>query len=124
MALNNSGWVDAILFIEELAYEFHDNAVEKGFYTDVDPDNPRDLLSIVAKIHEELGEVTQAISRKEPQKSEKIAGFTELEEELADTFIRLLDLVPVVTDPHSFGRAVRAKHEYNTGRPYRHGKAV
>jgi NTP pyrophosphatase (non-canonical NTP hydrolase) len=124
MSISNAEWMSIVVGLEALIYDFHDNAVEKGFYSDVDPDKPRDVLSIVAKIHEELGEVTQAISRKEPQESKAIPGFSELEEELADTFIRLLDFAAVVTDPHSFGRAVRAKHEYNTARPYRHGKAV
>jgi len=123
MEMTEKGWERARRAIVELTHLFHDNAVQKGFYKDVDADDPRDLLSIVAKIHEELGEITQAISNP-GRPSEKIASFTELEEEIADTFIRLLDFSAVVTAPEFIARAIQKKHEYNIGRSHRHGKAV
>jgi len=123
MAMDEKDWKQAEQAISDMIYEFHDNAVSKGFYEDVDPDKPRDLLSIVAKIHEELSEITQAIS-KPGEVSGKLPEFTEIEEEIADTFIRLLDFAAVVSAPSFIAHAIRRKHEYNTGRAYRHGKAV
>jgi NTP pyrophosphatase (non-canonical NTP hydrolase) len=117
-----SEWANASHYVKTLANTFHDNAVVKGFYSDVDPSDIRDMLSIVAKIHEELGDLTQAMSS--PGESETLPGFSNIEEELADVFIRFLDMVPVIADPVTFMLAVRAKHEHNLQRPYRHGKRV
>jgi len=55
-----------------------------------------------------------------PLPSEKIPGFTPVEEEMADVVIRIRDLA----GRHGWriGDAILAKIKYNTGRPYLHGK--
>jgi len=51
--------------------------------------------------------------------SDKIRGFSKVEEELADTVIRILDLAAGMG--FDVDGAVRAKMAYNETRPYRHG---
>ncbi len=68
-------------------------------------------------MHSELGEACEGDRKDLP--ADKIPGFTNVEEELADLLIRLMD--------YSYGRGLRvaeaviAKMEYNSGRPYKHG---
>jgi NTP pyrophosphatase (non-canonical NTP hydrolase) len=68
----------------------------------------------------ELGECCEALRHRNPP-SEHIPEFSGAEEEIADCFIRLMDL------SHARGwrvaEAMLAKMDYNKNRPYLHGKA-
>ena len=66
----------------------------------------------------ELAEAMEAY-RDGDAESEKIPGFSKLEEELADAIIRILDFAGGET--LDIENALRAKMIYNEGRPYRHG---
>lgn len=98
--------------INWMADEAHGLAVKKGWW-----DQDRNILELICLIHSELGEATEAARM--PGESKKIPGFSMLEEELADTIIRILDAsVQLRLD---IAGAVLAKHEYNHSRPERHG---
>ena len=66
----------------------------------------------------ELAEAMEAYRDGNPS-SDKIEGFSKVEEELADTIIRLLDLAGGMA--YDIEKALRAKMDYNETRPYRHG---
>ncbi len=66
----------------------------------------------------ELAEAMEAYRDGNPA-SEKIDGFTKVEEELVDTIIRILDLAGGMG--YDIENALRAKMAYNETRPYRHG---
>lgn len=73
----------------------------------------------IALMHSELSEALEA-DRKDLE-SEKIDGFTGVEEELADCVIRILDFA----GHHELrlAEALTAKLLHNLDRPYKHGKA-
>lgn len=73
----------------------------------------------IALMHSELSEALEA-DRKNIQESEHIPGFTGVEEELADTLIRILDFAGY--HQLRLAEAVIAKQKFNLSRPYRHGK--
>lgn len=90
-----------------------------GFYEDCtnlfegDTMHPIWVLSRLALIDSEVAEAMEAI-RKDDE-----ANFTE---ELADVFIRLMDLVGSTGLGWDFEEVVQAKMEKNRNRPYKHGK--
>ena len=101
--------------LEELIAEAHANARTKGFWESAN------LGEKLALIHGEVSEVMEHYRRDtEGQESPKIPGFTNEEEELADIVLRILDLAGFrgvrLVD------AIEAKHRYNLGRPYKHGR--
>ena len=73
----------------------------------------------IALMHSELSEALEADRKDLP--SDHIEGFTGVEEELADTVIRILDFA----GHHQLrlGEAIIAKLQFNLSRPYKHGKA-
>lgn len=73
----------------------------------------------IALMHSELSEALEA-DRKQVLSSEHIPDFTGVEEELADTLIRILDF----SGYHKLrlAEAVIAKQKFNLSRPFRHGK--
>jgi NTP pyrophosphatase (non-canonical NTP hydrolase) len=73
----------------------------------------------IALIHSELSEALEA-DRKDLA-SDHIEGFTGVEEELADVFIRMIDLA--VQKDLRLGEAIFAKMRFNLTRPFKHGKA-
>lgn len=123
----------------------HKNAVEKGFwdegeqYIDVSSEKvktkPWNFGEKVALIHSELSEMFEAWRKgiKESDKDIKILDssirdkdgcpeyrrITAIEEEMADTFIRLFDLCGKLDI--DVGRVILAKMEYNKGRSHMHG---
>ena len=112
--------------IEFLVEEAHENAVEHGFYDDIKRANAvmpycdimvsinRDFkLAQLAKITSEIGEAVEALQKDKPD---------DFREEIADIFIRTLDLAGDAFGPVDFAQAVLAKMEKNKKRPYKHGK--
>jgi NTP pyrophosphatase (non-canonical NTP hydrolase) len=101
--------------IDELAFQIHNNAVEKGFW---EPNNGIIFyLKQIAMIHSECSEVLEAI-RKEK-------GDGQVVEELADILIRTLDLwAGLVRDGYtkeSIAKVLVAKTDINKTRPKMHG---
>lgn len=89
----------------------------KGFYDDQDCHNkPTVMLALMIT---EISEAIEAL-RVDDQQSEKIPEFTLLEEELADTMIRLLDFAEF--KELRLMHAVLAKVAYNEQRPQKHDK--
>lgn len=71
--------------LEELAFQIHSNAVDKGFWEPNTPDNHTVFyLKQLAMIHSEVSETLEAIRK---EKGEDVVV-----EEMADVLIRLLDL--------------------------------
>lgn len=92
-----------------------DNAVVKGFRI---RGRLLNLGERVSLIHAELSEVIEADRDGNPR-SEKIPAFSSMEEELADTVIRCLDLAD--ERGWSLGASIVAKMRYNATRPVMHG---
>jgi NTP pyrophosphatase (non-canonical NTP hydrolase) len=73
----------------------------------------------IALMHSELSEGLEAV-RKDLE-SDHIPGFSGIEEELADTIIRIVDYA--VQKDLRLGEAVFAKMRFNLTRPFKHDKA-
>ncbi len=73
----------------------------------------------IALMHSELSEALEADRHGNPE-SEKIPGFSHVEEELADCVIRIMD--ESVTHGWNLAGAINAKMAVNAGRPHKHGK--
>jgi NTP pyrophosphatase (non-canonical NTP hydrolase) len=119
--------------LNEMAAHFHAIAQSKGFYdlhnevilnenlsaADRQSLDRALLQASIARMHSELSEAVEAVRHGNPE-SEKIPGFSHLEEEFADLLIRVLDCCGFYQ--LNIGEAVVAKSEYNLNRPYLHGK--
>lgn len=77
-------------------------------------------LSEIALIHSELGEMTEGVRK--PGPDQHLPEFTQEEVEAADTFIRLM--VYAQEWGLRFAEAVVAKMEFNSNRPFMHGKGA
>ena len=99
--------------ISEIQKTIHDTAKEKGWW-----DKPREAPECIALMHSELSEALEGYRIGNPH-SDKIAPFSQIEEELADVIIRVLDFA----EHNSFEieKALAAKMAYNDNREYRHG---
>lgn len=73
----------------------------------------------IALMHSELSEALEADRKGEL--AEHIEGYSGLEEELADAFIRILDFA--AHKQLNLSGAIIAKMRYNLTRPRKHGKA-
>lgn len=96
----------------------HESSKEHGFW---DPANGPDNVSVPTKlclIHSEVSEALEAYRKGNPP-SEKCPEHSQIAEELADLFIRGMDLAEHLRI--DLGRAILAKAEYNRGRPHLHG---
>lgn len=109
--------IEAINTLQETC---HSNAKSKGWW-----DKPREDGTCLMNITCEIAEANEALRQTNPEtgkmkQSIKIPGFLEVEEELADTIIRILDFAGY----HRFriAEAIKAKLEFNQTRSYRHGK--
>lgn len=104
--------------LDALAFELHENAVEKGFWEpNTDGNHVVFYLKQLAMIHSEVSEVLEAI-RKEK-------GEDKIVEEFADILIRVLDLYAgMVRDgalTESLEDVLIRKAQINTERPRMHG---
>lgn len=125
--------------LNELRDKIHQNAIDHGFYDDENINIPEKLMLIVS----ELGEAMEAYRKdyySDNKEANRILNINEnddgddiiynicfeesikntVEDELADTIIRLLDLcghMKIDIDTH-----VNLKMKYNETRPYKHGK--
>ena len=120
--------------INELCQASYDNAKEKGFhgirdvvsalwrsgaFADADALTNQLDQACMARIMGEVGEAVEAMRHGNPE-SEKIPGFSHVEEELADTLIRIFDYCGMKN--YDLGGAILAKMAHNEGRPFLHGK--
>lgn len=100
---------------EDMMGNIHAIAEEKGWWETGKIRSNGDLLLLVV---EEISEAFRALRKHNPP-SEKIPGFSQVEEEVADALIRLMDM------SYAYGwniaQALVAKCEHNRSRPYRHG---
>lgn len=90
--------------------------LQKGF----DDQRQRTDGELIALMHSELSEALEACRRVEPKTSEHIPDFSELEEEMADTIIRILHFC--AAKDLRIGEAVLVKIAFNKTRPPKHGK--
>ena len=103
--------------INEFAQEVHQNAVTHGWW-----ETERDPAEIIALIHSEWSEALEEYRMGfgpdliYPGKDGKPEGIAV---ELADAMIRILDYCACTGI--DIEEALKLKHAYNKGRPYRHG---
>lgn len=98
----------------EISKQVHDISVSKGWW-ESNRSNAETLMLIVT----ELAECCEGLRHGNPQ-SESIPEFSNAEEELADTIIRIMDMA--VGEGFDLAGAIFAKIEYNKSRPRKHGK--
>ncbi len=118
--------------IPTLVHDAYRNAVDHGFHEGASDVNSQ--LAAIALIHSELGEATEAIRnvRRCEVDGVDVRGLSDesfvmsvkdtLEDELADTVIRIFDFCGdngIDLESH-----IMRKMKYNTNRPYRHGKVA
>lgn len=94
------------LSLNEWSKLCHDIAVEKGFW-----DEKRNIGEALMLVVTELAEAMEAYRRQEDE---------HFKEEIADTFIRLLDLCGGLNI--NVTEEIIKKSEKNKKRPYKHGK--
>lgn len=104
----------------DMALQFCYVAKEHGFWEPDGSPMPTKKAEKIALMHSELSEALEAVRK--PQVSIKCPGYSLEAEELADCLIRLLDYCAYYGIP--IDEIVRAKHDYNKTRPYKHGKTL
>jgi len=102
--------------ISQMQEEVHRTAIEHGWW-----EKPRPVGEVLMLMVTELAEAMEAY-RSGNSESEKIPGFSQMEEELADVVIRLLDFAG--GEDLDIEGALIAKMLYNEKRPYRHGGKI
>lgn len=99
--------------INVLAEEVHQIAHNHGWW-----EHDRNNAEMIALMHSELSEALEGERHGNPP-SEHIPNFSAVEEEFADTIIRILDYAQARN--FDLGSALAAKIEFNRARPYKHG---
>jgi NTP pyrophosphatase (non-canonical NTP hydrolase) len=107
--------------LDNLAYDLHETALEKGFWDPVDRMSHEDIFVFYAKqlamIHSEVTEVLEAVRKQK--------GETAIVEELADIVIRVLDLYGGMrAHKHvsvSLDQTLKDKARFNMARSRLHG---
>lgn len=98
--------------MQHAAYE---NSVNHGWW-----EPPPEDGTVISLIHKEVSEVLDTLRTcTSHHESQKIPGFSNLEEELADVILQVM--VFAERKKVRLGAAVAAKHEFNKKRPHRHG---
>lgn len=116
VVINNTEYdVDALAgLLEALAQWAYNTAEAKGFFED---DVQSDEMTLLNLMHTEVAEITNAIREGNPE-SEKIPGYSKVEEECGDVILRAL----VFAKHHGHDvSATIAKALYNETRPHRFG---
>ena len=122
--------------IKELQKEIHENAIAHGWY-----EEEKSFGDFIALCHSELSEALEEFRKgKHPTESyhkckkddyctnDQVCPWCKwgkpegIPAELADVFIRLLDMAEYYGI--NLEMAIREKHEFNKGRPYKHGGKV
>lgn len=103
---------------KDFSIAVHELAKAKGWWPETQDKLPS-VTRALLMIHAEVSETVECFRELDPQMSEKTPEFLQYEEELADVIIRVLDLGEYL-ECDLLG-AVKAKHEYNKSRGYRHG---
>jgi NTP pyrophosphatase (non-canonical NTP hydrolase) len=102
----------AFPYIQSLCHKI---AVSKGFW-----ESDRGDGEAIALMHSELSELLEGVRHGNPP-SDHIPEYSSAEEELADLFIRGMDLAE--KRGWRVDQAIIAKMLFNANRPYKHGKA-
>ena len=118
--------------LNEISKQFHERAKQKGFW-----DDKREIGTLLMLVVSELAEALEAdrknmhsdfdtfdkMNRNEVQFNQAFYANIKdsFEDEIADTFIRLFDLVGFLGI--DIDRQIELKMKYNESRPHKHGKA-
>jgi NTP pyrophosphatase (non-canonical NTP hydrolase) len=101
---------------EKMATYIHNWAKRKKFWEEGKNRNNGEMIALM---HSELSELLEGLRNNNPP-SDKIPYFSSAEEELADLFIRGMDMAK--GRGWRIGEAIIEKMIYNEGRPEKHGK--
>jgi NTP pyrophosphatase (non-canonical NTP hydrolase) len=93
--------------------EVHDTAISKGWWK-----GEKNKGELIALMHSELSEALEGLRHRDLP-SEHIPTFTAVEEELADTVIRIMDFSEAFG--YRVAEAVLEKIRFNETREYKHG---